>query len=271
MRWLLIVTLVAAGIGACGSVSRVTAEHSLAALDVGQGDSVYLNGEIPLLVDTGNRGERALEKARAVGERPQVLIITHMHEDHAGDALAVVRSKPAAVFWNGRGGGSLFSAIEAEAKKLGVPLVPLVPGDVLRAGATTLTVLGPGAAYRTSADLNDTSLVMRADFPDFSALLTGDTNAEGEAQLPLAAVDVDVLKVGHHGSKTSTSDALLEATSPEIGLISVGSGNRYKHPTSEALERLNVHHVQVFRTDIAGSITVRKARGVLVVNTSSVQ
>lgn len=270
VRWLLVLVLVATGVVAISTTSRATVVPSLTALDVGQGDSLYLNGEVPLLVDTGGRGQNAQDKARQFGERPQALIITHLHEDHAGDVLAVLRTKPVAVFWNGRKDGQLFSGIETEAKKLGIPLVPLVPGDLLHAGTIKLTVLAPTAAYRTSADLNDTSLVLRADFPGFSALLTGDTNTEGELQLPLAAVDVDVLKVGHHGSKTSTGDSLLDAATPEIGLISAGKGNRYKHPTKEALTRLAAHHVRVYRTDQEGNVTVRKVGGTLVVSTSSV-
>lgn len=263
MRWLLAAAYLAGGIGALLLTRTVAADPRLTMLDVGQGDSLVVDAGIAVMVDTGNPGSQARAKAAARGHQVRALIVTHLHDDHAGDAVPLISSGIAAVFWNGLQDGALFAKIRAAADAAGVPLVALVPGDVLRAGRAELRVLAPDAGYRTSADPNDTSLVLRADLPGFSALLTGDTNLEGEAALPAAAIRADVLKVGHHGSKTSSGEAFLAAVRPRIALISAGEGNRYGHPTPEALARLHEAGAAVYRTDEQGTLTVTASGGEL--------
>lgn len=264
VRWLLVLAFLVGGCVAVSSAPRAAATDGfLAALDVGQGDSIVIDAGLAVMVDTGNPGQQALQKAQELGSRVTALVITHLHDDHAGDAVPVIRSGIAAVFWNGRTDGSLYAKIEETADAAGVPLVALVPGDVLQAGGARLSVLGPDAAYRTSGDPNDTSLVLRTDLPGFSALLTGDANLESETALPADALDADVLKVGHHGSKTSSGEDFLNLVSPEIALISSGKGNRYGHPTPEALERLENSGMEVYRTDEEGTIVVRGSNGTL--------
>jgi competence protein ComEC len=186
--------------------------------------------------------------------------------DHAGDAPGVLQATSlAALFWNGRTDVPLYAKIAAAARVQGVPLVPLQPGDILHAGAMRIRVLWPNQAYRTSANQNDGSLVLRAELPGFTALVTGDLPVEAERWLPKALVDVDVLKVGHHGSKGSSGDAFLRAVSSEIALISVGAKNHYGHPTPEALVRLSAVHAAVYRTDQQGSLSVYRRAGRLVV------
>lgn len=255
MRWALAAALLTSGLVAF-RLPAASREPFLAMLDVGQGDSVVLDAGIGVMVDTGIRGSGVLAKARDQGSRPRVLIISHLHEDHAGDAAAIVGSGLSAVLWNGRTDGTLYGGIAAAAASAGVPLVAAGPGDVLQAGRARLSVLAPDAGYRTSGDANDTSLVIRADLPGFSALLTGDTNAAGERALPGSQVDVDVLKVSHHGSRSSSDPDFLAAVSPEIALVSAGAGNRYGHPSPETLSRLSISGARVLRTDEQGSVRI---------------
>lgn len=230
-------------------------EPFLGVLDVGQGDSLIIDAGIGVMVDTGNPGQGAITKAQKLGTRVGALVLTHLHADHAGDAVAIIRTRPAAVFWNGSIDSSLYEDIQRAAHESSVPLVPLIPGDVLHAGRARISVLGPSRAYLTSDDPNDTSLVLRVDYPDFSALLTGDATLEVEEHLE--NVDVDVLKVGHHGSKGSSGEAFLERVSPEVALISSGASNRYGHPAQEALERLSNAGAVIYRTDEQGTLVVR--------------
>ena len=132
--------------------------------------------------------------------------------------------------------------------------VPAV-GTSWQLGSATVQVLGPVAQYD---DANDTSLVLRIDYGDTSVLLTGDMEQKAEDDLVAsgANLDVDVLQVGHHGSETSTGYVFLNAVLPEVGVISVGEGNSYGHPSEDTLSRLRDAGVDVWRTDLAGNVTV---------------
>ena len=118
-----------------------------------------------------------------------------------------------------------------------------------------MSVLGPVKDYD---NLNDESLVLRFDYGDSSFLFTGDQESDAEEDVLAsgADVDVDVLKVGHHGSNTSSSESFLAAVSPEIAVIQCGEGNEYGHPHLETLERLEAQNVTVYRTDLSGSIVI---------------
>ena len=132
--------------------------------------------------------------------------------------------------------------------------VPSV-GTSWQLGSATVQIIGPVAQYD---DTNDTSLVVRIDYGQTSFLLTGDMEQDAEDDLVAsgAPVDVDVLQVGHHGSETSTGYVFLNAVLPEVGVISVGTGNSYGHPSEAALSRLRDAGVDVWRTDLSGTITI---------------
>ena len=117
----------------------------------------------------------------------------------------------------------------------------------------SLTILAPVDQYD---DLNNWSIVCRLDYGETSFLFTGDAEKAVERDLLEvgADLDADLLKVGHHGSSTSTGKTFLEAVSPQYGLISCGMGNRYGHPNEETLDTLEEAGVEVYRTDISGSI-----------------
>lgn len=268
MRHGFLLLLALTGCACLLTLPRRDSARALSLIDVGQGDAAYIqSGGAGLLVDTGVPGSSA--DLSAPGP-VSALLVTHLERDHAGDAAKVIaRGNLAAVFWNGRTDAPLHGDVARAAGAAGVPLVALVPGDVLRVGDVRLGVLSPGPGYRTSADHNDSSLVLRADFPEFSALLTGDAPAEVERLLPPGPADVDVLKLGHHGSKTATGDHLLDLATPALALVSVGAGNRYGHPAPEVLARLEGRGIPLLRTDEQGTITVFWRDGELRASTSS--
>jgi competence protein ComEC len=129
----------------------------------------------------------------------------------------------------------------------------------------TVDFLHPDGEGDGAGDANDASVVVRIEYGEFAMLMTGDAPSSVEERLADRLgrrLDADVLKVGHHGSATSTSAALLEATGAHVALISAGRGNRYGHPHRGVLRRLRAHGLEVYRTDLQGSIVLRAdARG----------
>ena len=134
----------------------------------------------------------------------------------------------------------------------------LEQGDRFQMGAVTFHVLGPGDAEAEKARNNDRSLVLSASFGDHRFLLTGDIEAQAEAGLVdgKALREADVLKVAHHGSKTSTQDAFLDRVTPTFAVISAGFRNPFGHPHPTVLERLKQRGVEVLRTDVEGMVSV---------------
>ena len=132
--------------------------------------------------------------------------------------------------------------------------VPAV-GTMWPLGGATVTMLGPVAQY---SDTNDTSIVLRIDYGSTSFLLTGDMEKTAETDLVNSGANLraDVLQVGHHGSSTSTSYLFLNAVLPEMGIISCGVNNKYGHPHEETLSILRDAGVDVYRTDLQGTITI---------------
>lgn len=250
VRWSVVLILLL--IGSYLSIDTTSAKERLIVHDVGQGDAITIDGTVPVLVDTGSRGALANRDNKIP---PGIVIISHLHEDHMGDIRAALAGTPVAVFWNGRQEGSMYTRLVEEATRAHVPLLPLYTGDRLRIGETLLEVIGPSPAYLTSGDPNDTSLVIRVDTPTFSALLTGDSTSEVEKTLPYEKLDVDVLKVGHHGSRGSTSEYLLEATTPKVALISAGQDNKYGHPHEEIMTRLEQRGIRTHVTTHEGDST----------------
>ena len=130
------------------------------------------------------------------------------------------------------------------------------PGNVLRVGSAKITILGPVKSY---ADPNNTSIVCRIDFGDASFLFTGDMETEAENDMldywgEKIRWDADVLKVGHHGSNTSSGYRFLNAVNADYGLISVGTDNDYGHPHEEPMSRFRQAGLTLFRTDEMGNV-----------------
>ncbi len=142
------------------------------------------------------------------------------------------------------------SAVKNKGLKLTAPTV----GSTFNIGDATVTILAPnGTGYE---DPNDYSIVVKVVFGNTSFLLTGDAEAESESQMLSKGLDLSatVLKVGHHGSKSSTGQSFLDKVNPKYAVISVGKGNSYGHPTQEVMNRLKAKSIPVYRTDENGTV-----------------
>jgi competence protein ComEC len=241
------------------------------ALDVGQGDAlmVRLPGGARLLIDAGplgrsgfDAGERVVAPAlRALGIlRLDLLAITHAHRDHLGGARAILEELRPAAVWLGRmpADDPAVKALEEDAARRGIPVLRPRRGVRLAWAGARLEVLHPAAAPG-GAGRNDDSLVLRVVHGERAALLTGDIEGAAESALLLsgAPLRADLLKVAHHGSRTSSGAAFLAAVGPRLAVISVGPSNAWGHPDPGVLGRLREAGIAVLRTDRDGALRFR--------------
>jgi competence protein ComEC len=191
--------------------------------------------------------------------RLDVVALTHEHSDHMGGMPAVLRDFRPRELWVGLDVPSAaYADLLDEAASLGVRVRHLRAGDRLDWDGVAVSVLSPAAGYGNGgAPKNDDSLVMRMQFGKASVLLEGDAEKRSEAAMVAAGVGgpVTLLKVGHHGSATSSTEAFLEAASPKEAVISVGRENTFGHPRGDVVARFAEHGVRLYRTDMFGLTT----------------
>lgn len=240
-------------------------EVELRFLDVGQGDaSLIVTPEGCVLIDAGGRdtAETLYYSVNMYGGRLACLIVTHPHEDHMGGAAYLLEKMRvgAVILPRTVPDDDAYRRFLTAVEDSGADVLYAEPGLVFVLGGARFTVLAPLVGYE---DENDGSAVIRMDYGQVSALFTGDASAESETDqlsrygtLYGGALDVDILKVGHHGSATSSTDAYLAALTPRCAVISCGKNNAYGHPSSAVLERLARAGCTVFRTDRDGTVTL---------------
>jgi competence protein ComEC len=242
------------------------------AIDVGQGDSLLLitpDGKT-LLVDGGGfgGGPRQAPQEFDIGEEVvsevlwsrgirhlDAVALTHAHSDHMGGLPAVLRNFHPAELWVGNNPRfGAYNALLDEAANLHVRVRSLHAGDALTFGATQVAVLAPFPNYQPGPEpTNNDSLVLHLAYGATSVMLEGDAEAPIEqAMLAEPGLQSTLLKVGHHGSITSTRPEFLARVAPQWAVISSGLHNRYGHPRQEVLDELQAAHVRTFRTDIHG-------------------
>lgn len=231
-------------------------------IDVGQADCALLqcDGQ-SMLIDGGNAEDSDLVVAYLQDQGISVLdyvVNTHAHEDHVGGLAGVLAVYETKNLWCPvtEYSSSCFADFLRYADQQ--DLTPVCPdvGSVCSLGSTEITVLGP---VSDDYDTNNSSIVLRADYGETSFLFTGDAEAQAEKDILSTGADVSamVLKVGHHGSETSSCYQWLRAVDPDYAVISVGTGNSYGHPSEAVLSRLRDVGATVYRTDLQGHIVCR--------------
>lgn len=230
-------------------------------IDVGQGEAVFLEtSDAAVLVDAGQSGEVADYLTRIGVEEIDLAIGTHAHADHIGGFPSGFETLEVSEAWyNGQEHTTrtferfIDTLLDSDADYLEPKR-----GHTREFGDLSLRVLHPeGSAADHDGDLHDENIVVRADYHDFSVLLTGDAEERVERELieERRELEATILKLGHHGSRTSTSSAFLEAVSPEVSVYQAGEDNRYGHPHEEVLSRIP-DDVDVYGTDIHGTVVV---------------
>ena len=235
-------------------------------LDVGQADCILMEfGGKYMIVDGGNRDDSDYVVAYLQNEGVEELeavVCTHAHEDHVGGLPAVLAVYPTKAVYapTNTYSSKIFDNFLYYTDQQELSVTIPQPGDTIDLGGLTFQVLGPVKSY---ADPNDTSIVLRTEYGETSFLFTGDMERTAENDMmdywgvETGLFDVDVLKVGHHGSETSTGYRFLHEATPVQGVISVGEGNDYGHPHEEPMSRLTQAGVVILRTDELGAIVAR--------------
>ena len=238
----------------------VGSTFSVRYIDVGQADSALVEGDGHyMLIDGGNKADSdliysVLEKTMV--PKFDIIVGTHAHEDHIGGlpgafayTTADLTLSPVTDY-----DSKAFADFKKYADEKGGGLVVPNIGDKYKLGSADIEILGVNMAEKT----NDTSIILKVTYGATSFLFTGDAEREAEQAILDNNTDISatVLKVGHHGSATSTSYSWLYNIDPKYAIISVGKDNDYGHPTDEVLSRLRDADVETYRTDLNGDIIV---------------
>jgi competence protein ComEC len=254
------------------ALSRGPGVLELHMVDVGQGDALALRTPRGrwVLVDAGrlwtggDAGRRTVVPyVRRRGGEVALFVLTHPDADHVGGAPSVLEALRPARWWDPGfvHTSDVYRQALDVARRRDIPWRRAQAGDSLQLDGVLVRVLGPDSAWLASqSSANDASAVLMVQHGQLRFLLTGDAEAAEEAWLVERwgdALAATVLKVGHHGSRTSSTSPLLDAVRPQLALVSVGADNRYGHPAPEVLDALAQRGVEVLRTDRDGHIVLR--------------
>ena len=244
-------------------------ELSVTFIDVGQGDSAVL--ELPdkntLVVDTGSTGREVAGYLRYLGKRDiDALVLTHSHSDHTGGMAYLMKRFTVKELWDS-GRISYPPELHINASRR-----TLARGDIVEEAAYRIMVLHPYKEFyslsdKSDSEENNSSLVLKVMGKTRSFLFAGDVEEEAEEDIAHLKgwLPADVIKIPHHGSKSSAQDGFLSKVSPSIAVISVGRDNSFGHPTRETLEKLA--DIKIFRTDQDGAVRIVEKGEELLVKT----
>lgn len=260
---LLLLSLLLTGCAAAGGQEDLD-ELVIHFIDVDQADGMLLIvGDTTVMIDGGNTptSQDVLEYLKRFGvDQIDLMVNTHPHGDHLGGLPTVLNNIPTDKIWcaDSTYDTYLYKSFTQLVAQKNFNISHPEPGTVFAENGLTITVLGPVNSADTYTDLNDTSLVLMVQYGQRKFLFTGDMEAFAEKQLVDAGMSLkaDVLKVGHHGSYSSTSQVFLDKVDPEYGVISCGRNNEYGHPHDAPIGRLHRAEVELYRTDLMGSVVL---------------
>ena len=269
-------------------VQMISREFTITMIDVGQGDSTLIQTRtgITMLIDGGGEKEGSDFK---VGERvtlPYLLhkgilsldyvMVTHFDSDHSAGLFTILENCKVKNVIIGKQGkmSNQYSEFYKLAKKKGCNIIEVEKGNVLKLDSETIIeIFMPDRELIQENILNNNSIVAKLVYKNFSMLFTGDIEEIAEKKLlrnfeKNDKLNATVLKVAHHGSKSSSITEFIDEVKPKIAVIGVGKDNSFGHPNQGVLERLQEKHIQVFRTDLHGEITLKiKKNGKIQVKT----
>ncbi len=239
--------------------NSVSGELKIHFIDVGQADSILIQqGNYSMLIDAGNNADSETVKNYISDQgitNLDYVIGTHPHEDHIGGLDYVINSfKIGKIYMPQKTATTkTFEDVVNAAKNKGLKFTIPKVGETFKLGKANCIMLGPSKEYENT---NDNSIVIKVVFGNNSFLFEGDAEATAEMDMVKAGLDLstNVIKIGHHGSNTSTCINFLEKVNPQYAIISVGKGNDYGHPSTNTMDRLKNKGIKVYRTDENGNI-----------------
>ena len=235
-------------------------------LDIGQGDAILIRVQgQTVLVDTGDIEER--EKMVQYIKKEGIttidtVIITHPHADHLGGMPGIIENFTVGhIYDSGKiGTTALYRKYLTLVNQKKIPFTVVSPGtEIPITNEIKLIVLAPDKTLLDDEEINNSSVVTKLIYNKFSMLLTGDAEKESEALMLknyASELKSTILKSGHHGSNTSSSPGFLKAVGPEAAIISLGANNDYHHPHPSTLKKYEQAKLQVYRTDLDGTVTI---------------
>jgi competence protein ComEC len=230
-------------------------------IDVGQGDAILIDlDETEILIDGGDKSPGVVSYLNDyVDGELEIMVATHPHADHIGGLISVLDTFQVEQIWhNGDESSSLtYTEFMAAVQSEGAEVHVARRGDSINTGELTFTVLNP---LTLSGTTNNNSIVLSLSYGGIDFLFTGDAEQEAEADMLVSSTislpDVEILKVGHHGSRTASSPDFLAAISPETAIYMAGEGNSYGHPHEETILALFNIGADIYGTDVCGTIVV---------------
>lgn len=229
-------------------------------IDVGQADAIYIkDSDENMLIDAGNNadGKLLVNYLKGLGVTSFKYVVgTHAHEDHIGGMDNIINNFKINTFYmpdaisTSKTFEDVLDALESNKVAFNTPKI----GDTFNLKNAMFEVLSLGT---DTSDLNDTSIVLKMTYNNTCTLFMGDASSAVEKNLLDKNINCDVLKVGHHGSKYSSSEAFIKTVKPTYGIIMVGKDNKYGHPTEKTLQTLQKYNVNIHRTDEEGTIIMK--------------
>lgn len=247
-------------------ISAVSAslEPEIHFIDVGQGDSILIrDGDSAVLIDSGTNkddGQALLSYLKKQGVRSfDYLVATHPHSDHIGGMDLVVENFPvdrmimSDIMPDSEEDILVYDQLMTAIDKNNVSKETPRKNDIIYAGSVKLEILFFG---QDNQDENETSIIIKATCKDSSFLFMGDAGIPVEKAMIDEGIDLksDVLKLGHHGSKTASGDEFLQAVTPGYAIACCGKNNMYNHPAKAVTDRIKEHGIKMFRTDVNGTV-----------------